>query len=184
MIVLERRAIAAEEAAHVGCGDEREGHEQKAAAQEDRGEETVLGIAQMVPDHPDEPEERDPGVRDHQHRERKVIRVGIQPGAGSDVVGAANREGHERHGRAVPEGERDAGNRRRAGCFEPLPCKVHSLFGRSFIHRRHRCPSPSSTLSVRVHPIYTSLRADRRMTARNRVFGQLRPSRPRDVRSH
>ena len=48
-------------------------HEQQPAAEEDRREEPILGFADTVSQHPDEPEERDPRERHENEREQDRV---------------------------------------------------------------------------------------------------------------
>ena len=64
---------ALDEARRNGRGDEQHGHEQQPAPQEDGCEEPVLGVADAIAEHRDEPQKGDPRERHKTEREQDGV---------------------------------------------------------------------------------------------------------------
>jgi hypothetical protein len=95
-----------------GRAGEQHGEEQQAAAEEDRREQPVLDVAQLVTHHPDEPQEGDAGERDQLQGPPDQPAAGLVGLQGLQrVVGQG--EPHHHHRGDEQHGEQDAGDRRR-----------------------------------------------------------------------
>jgi hypothetical protein len=118
-----------------GRGHEQHADEQQAAAQEHGGEQAVLALADPVPQHPDEPQEGDPGERDQvQGDGHRRTPPGIgQPRAGHFGMGR-DRDLQQHQRRDQEHGKDNPGDRGSLGCPQRAPGSQPSPARHAFCH--------------------------------------------------
>ena len=119
-----------------GPGEEQ-GQEEQPAAHEDRREQAVLDVSQLLADHPDEPQERDPGEGHELETEPDQLAT-VTVGEQGLVARVGHRHARQHHGGQEQDPEDDSGDRRCAS-GAPEGGRQDRTVG------AHRATSPSGT---------------------------------------